>query len=133
MIEPHCLIGVCDRRDSFQADFAALRKWLPRNPQVKGPSTATGRPAGRAVAGIDRHPTARNATRTSDLPRVAERPPLKRHAVVRCPRRRAADGASMETPRPQAHRPRARLPCSTIRYPKPPGPSLRRPKLGVPR
>ena len=48
MIKPRCLIGAHDSRDSFQADFAALRKWLPRNPQVKGPSTASDWPAVRS-------------------------------------------------------------------------------------
>jgi hypothetical protein len=42
------LIWVCDSRDSFQADFAALRKWLPRNPQAEGPSTASDWPAVRS-------------------------------------------------------------------------------------
>ena len=98
MIKPRCLIGAHDSRDSFQADFAALRKWLPRNPQVRGAINRE-RPAGRPCGRRDRPaPDSPQCHAHHELPRVAERSnhPLKRHAVVRCPRRRTADGASME-------------------------------------
>ena len=54
MIEPRCLIGVIDNRDSFQAGFAGPGKWFRRNRhQVSGTEPASAGSSRSNIGQID--------------------------------------------------------------------------------